>query len=143
MKNTIARLALLGALAALPLAVSATMTDAEASVMIKAMLEDDKSATEIIETLIEDGRSLQDATVIAVVNAEGHAKLNLARVGICLSEDATRAEAVGRACVAVCAPETEEIIESLIEGYVTGACEPPQYEYSSTPPGGGSVSPST
>ena len=143
MKRTIARLALMGALAVLPLAASATMTDAEAAAMVKEMLEDNKSATDIIETLMEDGRSLQDATVIAVENSEGHAQFNLARVGICLSEDVTRAEEVGRACVDVCAPDTKDIIESLIEGYVTGACDPPEYEYSSTPSGGGSVSPST
>lgn len=143
MKNLVLRIALVGALAALPLAASAAMTDAEAAQLVQTMLEDNKSATEIIETLMEDGRSLQDATVIAVENSEGHAQFNLARVGICLSEDVTKAEQVGRACVDACTPDTKDIIESLIEGYVTGACDPPEYEYSSTPSGGGSVSPST
>ena len=69
--------------------------------------------------------------------------LLLSSAGICLAEDARRAEQVGRACVDVCTPDSKDIIESLIEGYVTGACEPPDYEYSSTPTGGGSVSPST
>lgn len=142
MKHTIARIALIGALAVLPLAANAMMTDAEAAQLVQTMLEDNKSATDIIETLMEDGRSLQEATVIAVENSEGHAQFNLARVGICLAEDATKAEQVGRACVDVCAPSSKDIIESLIEGYVTGACDPPEYEYSSTPSGGG-VSPST
>ena len=143
MKHTVARLALMAALAVLPLAASAVMTDAEAATLVKTMLEDNKSATDIIETLIRDGRSLQDATVIAVENSQGHDQFNLARVGICLSEDVTKAEQVGRACVDACTPDTKDIIESLIEGYVTGACDPPEYEYSSTPSGGGSVSPST
>ena len=143
MKNLVARIALLVVLGALPLAASAAMTDAEAAELVKTMLDQNKSATDIIETLIEDGRSLQEATVIAVENSEGHAQYNLARVGICLSEDVTKAEQVGRACVNVCEPDSKDIIESLIEGYVTGACDPPEYEYSSTPGGGGSVSPST
>ena len=142
MRRTMARLFLMGALAALPLAASAAMTDEEAIALVQTMLEDNKSATEIIETLIEDGRSLQDATVLAVETATGHAKLNLARVGICLAEDVTRAEEVGRACVDACTPDTGEMIESLIEGYITGACDPPEYEFSS-PGGGSSVSPST
>ena len=143
MKNLVLRIALLGALAALPLAANAAMTDAEATAMVQQMLEDGRSSTEIIETLMADGRSLEDATVLGVKTATGHAKLNIARVGICLAEDVTRAEEVARACVDVCEPDTEEIIESLIEGYVTGACDPPEYEYSSSPSGGGSVSPST
>jgi hypothetical protein len=143
MKQTIASLALLGALAVLPLSAHAIMTDAQATAMVQQMLEDGRSSTEIIETLMEDGRSLEDATVLGVKTATGHAKMNLARVGICLAEDVTRAEEVARACVDVCEPDTKEIIESLIEGYVTGACDPPEYEYSSTPSGGGSVSPSS
>jgi hypothetical protein len=143
MKHAAARLALMSMLALMPLAANAVMSDAEAAELVRIMLEDNKSATDIIETLMEDGRSLQDATVIAVENSEGHAQFNLARVGICLAEDARRAEEVGRACVDACEPDSKDIIESLIEGYVTGACDPPEYEYSSTPTGGGSVSPST
>jgi len=140
MKQAIARLALMGALAALPLAAQAIMTDAEATAVVQQMLEDGRSSTEIIESLMADGRSLEDSTVLSVKTATGHAKMNLARVGICLAEDITRAEEVARACVDVCEPDTKEIIEGLLEGYLTGACDPPVYEYSSTPPG---VSPST
>ena len=141
MKKLVLRVVMVASMTAMPLTVSAAMTDAEAAELVKTMLEDNKSATDIIETLMEDGRSLQDATVIAVENSEGHAQFNLARVGICLSEDSTKAEQVGRACIDVCSPSSTDIIESLIEGYVTGACDPPEYEYSSTPSGGG-VSPS-
>ena len=143
MTRKIARLALMVTLFALPLSAKATMTDAEAIVWVQQMLDENRSSTEIIETLMEDGRSLEDSTVLAVKTANGHAKTNLARVGICLSEDVTRAEKVGRACMDVCEPDTQEVIESLIEGYVTGACNPPTYDYSSTPSGGGSMSPST
>lgn len=141
MKNLVLGIALVASMIALPMTAIAAMSDEEAAELVKTMLEDNKSATDIIETLMEDGRSLQDATVIAVENSEGHAQFNLARVGICLSEDSTRAEQVGRACVDVCSPDSKDIIESLIEGYVTGACDPPDYEYSSTPGGGTIVSP--
>lgn len=143
MNRKISRLALVVILCALPFSAKATMTDAEAIVLVQKMLEENRSSTEIIETLMEDGRSLEDSTVLAVKTANGHAKTYLARVGICLAEDVTRAEKVGRACADVCEPDTQEVIESLIEGYVTGACNPPTHDYSSTPSGGGSVSPST
>jgi hypothetical protein len=141
MKRTLTYLVLAGLLAALALPASALMTDAEASATVQTMLDDSKSSTEIIESLMEDGRSLEQATVLAVTVATGHARLNLARVGICLSVDVAQAEEVGRACVNVCSPETDEIIEGLIEGYVTGACNPPEYEVSSKANTGG-VSPS-
>ena len=143
MNRKIGRLALMVVFFALPFSATALMTDAQAIVLVQQMLEENRSSTEIIETLMEDGRSLEDATVLAVKTANGHARTNLARVGICLAEDVTRAEKVGRACADVCEPDTQEVIESLIEGYVTGACNPPTYDYSSTPSGGGSVSPST
>jgi hypothetical protein len=147
MKNAIARLALLGALFALPLTASATMTDAEATAAVQDMLQHGSSSTDIIETLMEDGRSLKDATVLSVETATGEAKVDLARVGICLSEDVTEAQEVGGACVDVCTPDTAEIIEGLIEGYVTGMCEPKEeppsiYGTTDTPSGGG-VSPAT
>jgi hypothetical protein len=99
MKHTIARLALIGALAALPLAASATMTDAEATTYVQDMLIERKSSEEILGGLIKDGRSLQESTVLAVDAVSGHAKLNLARVGICMAEDNDEAESIGKACV--------------------------------------------
>ena len=87
MKNIVLRIALVGALAALPLTASAVMTDAEATAAVQGMLTDGRSSTEIIKSLMEDGRNLEDATVLSVETATGDAKLDLARVGICLAED--------------------------------------------------------
>ena len=117
MKNIVLRIALVGALVALPLTASAVMTDAEAAAAVQGMLADGRSSTEIIKTLMDDGRNLEDATVLSVEAATGDAKLDLARVGICLAEDVAEAEEVGRACVDVCTPDTGEIIENLIDGY--------------------------
>jgi hypothetical protein len=147
MRNTLKHIALIGALFALPLTASATMTDAEATAAVQDMLQHGSSSTDIIETLMEDGRSLKDATVLSVETATGDTKVDLARVGICLSEDTTEAQEVGAACVNVCTPDTAKIIEGLIEGYVTGMCEPkvePPSIYGTTgTPSGGSVSPAT
>jgi len=142
MKHSFACLALMGALAALPLAASATMSDAEATTAVQDMLIERKSSQEVIGFLIGDGRSLKDATVLAVQAVTGHAKVNLARVGICLARDNEEAESIARACETVCTAVSDKIIESLVQNYVTGGCEEPEYEFPSGPTGGGSVSPS-
>ena len=142
MKNTIASLALIGTLAALPLGANAMMTDAEATTAVQDMLIARKSSEEVLGTLIKDGRTLEQATLLAVNAVTGHAKLNLARVGICMSRDNDEAEAIGKACVDVCAPETDPIIDKLVQNYITGGCEqPPGYDSASVP-SEGSVSPS-
>ena len=142
MKNTIASLALIGTLAALPLGANAMMTDAEATTAVQDMLIARKSSEEVLGFLIKDGRSLKDATVLAVNAVSGHAKLNLARVGICMVEDNEEAEAIGTACVDVCAPATDPIIDKLVQNYITGGCEKPQEYDSASVPSEGSVSPS-
>ena len=142
MKHAIAHLSLVGVLAALPMAASATMTDAEATAAVQDMLIARKSSEEVLGFLIKDGRSLKDATVLAVNAVSGHAKLNLARVGICMAEDNEEAEAIGTACVDVCAPATDPIIEKLVQNYITGGCEKPQEYDSASVPSEGSVSPS-
>jgi hypothetical protein len=68
--------------------------------------------------------------------------MNLARVGICLAEDNEEAEAIGIACVEVCAPATDPIIDKLVQSYITGGCEKPDQYGSASLPAEGSVSPS-
>ena len=142
MKLTIARLALIGALAALPLGANAMMTDAEATTAVRDMLIARKSSQEVLGVLIADGRTLEQATVLAVQAVTGHAKLNLARVGICMARDNEEAEAIARGCVEVCAPVTDKIIESLVQNYVTGGCEKPAAYDNAGVPAQGPVSPS-
>ncbi len=148
MKHTIARLALISALAALPLSASAMMTDAEATTAVQDMLIARRSSQEVLGVLMKDGRSLEQATVLAVQAVTGHAKLNLARVGICMARDNDEAETIARGCKDVCAPVTDKIIESLVQTYVTGGCdELDAYDNAAAPfqgvvSGGGAVSPS-
>lgn len=152
MKYPVACLALASVLAFLPMAAGATMTDAEATAAVQNMLVARKSSEEVLATLINDGRSLQQATVLAVQAVSGHAKVNLARVGICMARDKEEAEAIARECLEVCTPVTDTVIEGLLHSYVTGGCEQPQYQFHgspsgsvsplSPPSGGGSVSPS-
>jgi hypothetical protein len=142
MKHTLAHLALIATLASLPLAASATMTDAEATTYVQDMLINRRSSEEILGGLMKDGRSLKEATVVAVQAVSGHAKLNLARVGICLARDNDEAEAIGRGCIDVCAPVTDQVIESLVQSYITGGCEEPDQYGSASVPSEGGVSPS-
>lgn len=142
MKLTIASLALIGMLAALPPGANAMMTDVEATTAVQDMLVQRKSSQEVLGTLIRDGRTLEQATVLAVQAVTGHARINLARVGICMARDNEEAEAIARGCVDVCAPVTDKIIESLVQSYVTGGCDKPDAYDSSTVPAQGSVSPS-
>ena len=142
MKDIIARLALLATLVSLPMAASAMMTDAEATAAVQEMVSAGKSSEEVLGVLISDGRSLQAATVLAVQAVSGHARLNLARVGICLAEDNQEAQAIGTACVDVCAPATDPIIEKLVQSYMTGGCDKPDQYGSAALPAEGSVSPS-
>lgn len=141
-KNTVLNILLASLLTALPLAVSATMTDQEAATLVQDMLIERKSSEEILGALIKDGRSLKEATVLAVQSVTGHAKLNLARVGICLARDNDEAESIGGGCMDVCAPVTDKVIESLVQSYITGGCEQPDEYGSASLPAEGSVSPS-
>jgi hypothetical protein len=142
MKHAITCLALISAMAVLPVVANATMTDAEATAAVQDMLIARKSSEEVLGFLIKDGRSLKDATVLAVNAVSGHAKVNLARVGICMAQDNDEAEAIGTACVDVCAPATDPIIEKLVQNYITGGCEKPDKYGSASIPSEGSVSPS-
>jgi hypothetical protein len=142
MRNTVARLCLIGALLALPMGANAMMTDAEATTAVQDMYIARKSSEEVLGVLIKDGRTLEQATVLAVQAVSGHARLNVARVGICMARDNAEAEAIARGCLEVCAPVTDKIIESLVQNYVIGGCEKPDSYDSSSVPAEGSVSPS-
>jgi hypothetical protein len=142
MKNTVARLSLIGALVALPMSANAMMTNAEATTAVQDMYIAGKSSEEVLGVLIRDGRTLEQATVLAVQAVSGHAKVNVARVGICMARDNSEAEAIARGCVDVCTPVTDKIIEGLVQNYVTGGCDKPDSYDSSSVPAQGSVSPS-
>ena len=149
MNNTVISIALLGALATLPMAATAAMKNSEAEAMVVSMLAASASAEQIIETLVEDGRSLRDATAIAVDVARGDDRIALAKAGICMSSDTTQAEKVGMAAIDVANDVVTLVheIEAAVEGYETGLCSlqsekkhaPSPYPSRGTSSGGGGV----
>ena len=151
MKKTFLQMALLSTLVTMPLLAGAAMRSSEAEATVVAMLGAGASSTEIIEALVEDGRSLRDATALAVGVANGDHRIDLAKTGICAASDTTQAEKVGRAAIAVTSEAALiDNIEGAIGAYAAGMCDPVKnkklppsgYETSTTPSGGGEVSPS-
>lgn len=126
MKIMFRSMALLGAMGSLPLATTAAMQIDEANAAVKSMLLEGAAASQIIETLVEDGRSLRTATATAVDAASGDDRIELAKAGICASSDIMQAEKVGRAAIYVVpdAPSLIDQIEGAIEGFGTGLCDP-------------------
>ena len=154
MKNILIRIAMAGAMATLPLAATAAMQIDEAEASVNTMLGQGSSAAEIIEALVEDGRSLREATKTAVKASSGDSQIDLAKAGICASSDTTQAEQVGAAALSVAGEGTlANEIKGAVEDYGTGMCmryakaknHPPSgYESAKgNPSGGGGVSPST
>jgi len=148
MKNTLNRIAMVCVIAALPLTATAAMQIDEAEAAVKAMLGEGASADQVIEALVEDGRSLRVATATAVNAASGDNQIDLAKAGICASTDTAQAEKVGQAAIDVAgATSLIDQIEGAIETYDTGGCAflaekklPPSiYSPTGTGTGGGSV----
>lgn len=154
MKNTLIRIAMLGAIATLPLAATAAMQTDEAEAAVNTMLGEGTSAPEIIEALVEDGLSLDEATKTAVKASSGDNQIDLARAGICASSDTTQAEQVGAAALTVAGEGSlANKIKAAVEGFETGLCAsyvkkekvaPSRYDSdNSALSDGGGVSPST
>lgn len=102
---------------------AAAMQEGKAEAMVTQMLGDGSSATEIIETLVEDDRTLTQAAVVAVSASSGDKQIDLAKAAICASIDATEAEEVGQAAVGVVgAGPTADVIYGAVEDYETGMC---------------------
>ncbi len=136
----------------LPLSAYAVMHEGQAEATVKAMLDGGASASEIVGALVEDGRSLQDATAVAVVSTLGGTQIDMAEAGICAASDVTQAERVGQAAVDVVEDDFQvDAIVRVVAGYIAGDCislpnkqknSPSSYETKGTASGGGSVSPS-
>lgn len=149
MKSILRSIALLGGL---PLAATAAMQIDEANTAVQSLLLRGAAASQIIEVLVEDGRSLRAATATAVDAASGDDRIALAKAGICASADTEQAEKVGEAAIYM-VPEALSLIDQIkgaIEGFGTGLCEPvddrektppTMYTTTETPRGGVDVSP--
>ncbi len=124
----------------------ALMNDSEALQAVEAALADGQSADAIIEMLVEDGRSLADATALAVGNSAGQEQVELARAGICAALDNPEAEQVGQAALGAGggSQPLEDEIESLVALYAATQCQAPPETYRPAgaveEPGGGTPS---
>ena len=118
-------------------AANAAMTESEALQAIESSLADGQSADGIIETLVEDGRSLQEATVLAVSASSGQTQLQIARAGICASADNPESQQIGQALSGVPGVEAADI-EGLVALYAATGCDvPPESYQPEDGPGGG------
>ncbi len=96
------------------------------------------SADGIIKMLVEDGRSLGDATALAVSAVDdADARVKLAHAGICAARDTAQAEGVGSAALAVAAGDDllTRQVHMLVQTYASTACgQPGDRDWSAPPP---------
>jgi hypothetical protein len=129
----------------------AAMSDADAVDAVEKALGASLSPDEIVELLVEDGRTLQEVGEIVAKASTGDAQIDLARAAICAATDAQEAEDVGnRAKLVVGQGIAAEEIEGIIETFQTTRCiafadrrvAPPIYSPSNTGvQGGGTIPP--
>ncbi len=123
----------------LPLPASAAMSDAEASEAVAGALAGGQSGEAIIDMLVEDGRSLEQATLLAVGVASGRERMELARAGICAAGDDSEAQQIGQGLVDLVSPgEEADEVEGLVAMYVATQCkqQPDTYRGAGSPGGG-------
>jgi len=124
--------------------VLAAMSESDAIRSVQQAVGDNFSANEIIEILVEDGRSLEQVAEVVVMASSGDTQIELAGAAICASLDREEARAVGvRAIAAAGFGRVTDEIEKILETYDTSGCvayaarsiEPPAY----TPSNSGSL----
>ena len=138
--------AALGAALALPMSAFALMSDDEAQQAVKEAIMDSMSGDAIIQMLRDDGRSLEEATLIAVAAAAGPSQVTMAKAGICATADKSDAEALGTSVLGIVNEgQAASQIQTIVETYETTGCDPepgkrppPGYTPSNTGLGGGS-----
>jgi hypothetical protein len=117
----------LAGLALLPMAALAMMSEQEATKAVQDALAAGTSADAIIVMLTDDGRSLADATALAVA-VGGSSQADLARAGVCASVDSIEAEQVGNAIIPTADADLAETVSTLVETYETVGCSDPEDE---------------
>lgn len=114
------------ALSLVALPALAAMTDEEARAVVEEGVARNKPAMQVLDQLMRDGRSLQEATVIAVAATAGRDRAEYARAGICAAEDDGQAQRIGEAAEVMASSDDEkDSIEGLVALYVATRCEPP------------------
>lgn len=126
MKTKFLPFALALVLGTLPMAASALMTEEQVSAKVQQMLQGGKSSNEIIMALKEDGRSLEDATALAVGAAPSDNQAQLARAGICAANDFTMAQGVGSSVLDLDAVRKGSTlateVQNILANYNAGGC---------------------
>ena len=112
MRQTLLRLTILGLLITLPISANASMEEAAAYSTVQSMLGSGNSADQIIAVLKDDGRSLAESTVFAMVSGGEDMRVAFATAGVESATSLAEAQSVVNAVLAA-AGETGPVAEAL------------------------------
>ena len=102
---------------------AAALTEAEAEALVRDGIAGNWSSAQIIEMLVEQGLTLEQAAVAAVNASTGDEQIDLAKAAVCASEDIPEAERVGNVAMGIVgAGSAYQEIEGAIENYETTGC---------------------
>jgi len=102
---------------------AAALTEAEAEALVRDGIAGNWSSAQIIEMLVEQGLTLEQAAVAAVNASSGDEQVDLAKAAVCASEDIPEAERVGNAAMEIVgAGAAFQEIEGAVETYETSGC---------------------
>ena len=102
---------------------SAALTESQAEAAVISGIEGGWSSAQIIEMLIEQGLTLEQAANAAVTASSGDRQVDLAKAAVCASSDVPEAERVGNVALElVGAGSAFQQIEGAIENYETTGC---------------------
>ena len=145
MKQTLLRLGMLGLLITLPISANAMMDEVAAYSTVQTMQANGNSAADIIAALKEDGRTLAESTVFAMVSGGEDMRVAFATAGVKSATSLMEAQAVVDAVIAT-AGETGPVAEALqvaMNTYSKSIQPPSTYTGGNIATGGGAISPST
>ena len=144
MKHTLLRLTLLSLLISIPFGANAAMDAAAACNTVQTMLVDGSTPADIIAVLKEDGRTLSEATVFAMVCGGEDNRVAFATAGVSSATSLMEAQGVVDAVLAT-AGQTGPVADALrvaLTDYTETFPPPATYTGGNIATGGG-VSPSS
>ncbi|MFT4824947.1 MAG: hypothetical protein ACI9DH_001851 [Halioglobus sp.] len=146
MKKLNLALCLMGALIYLPLNAAAVMDDSQARADVEILLNEGKSAGDIISALQADGRELLEACVVATVASSEEDQLAFVRTCITSARTVEEARSIADALIAAAGEDTPLAltVAGVMNTYNTQTLPvPASYQGDGIATGGSSVSPST
>ena len=145
MKQTLLRFTLLGLLITLPFSANAVMDEVAAYSTVQTMMANGSSPADIIAALKEDGRTLAESTVFAMVSGGENMRVAFATAGVESATSLMEAQSVVDAVLAA-AGETGPVADALqvaMNTYTKSIPPPSTYTGGNIATGGGAISPST